>query len=358
VSASPPTLEDAWWSALAASQSRAPQLEVKGNVNRGRTLVRTGKVVGLQITPGLVTADVIDGDTHAVSVRIKTFGNREWDKVTDALASDLGSVTALFEGMLPAAFIERLHRAGMPLLPGKDDVEGDCDCGDHVYPCAHLAAVHLFVGQVIGSDPLELFTLRGRGRDVLLDALRKAWGGGDRHTGHARPLARFDDDPYASPVPLEGLRFDFHTVDEAPGAGLRALGPIPGDADLLKALAPLYEAGSRTAVAVALGDTTVAPEVPVAVPMLVAEPPPRVRRKAGQQSIDAILGAAPANPVELPLTERIVEALGGGEGVLVSELVKRTQATPQAVKQELAELEALGLVYRAQGAGPTRWHLG
>lgn len=365
----PGSLSEAWWSALAANQSRTSLQEVKVNVNRARALVRGGKVIGLQLTPGLVTADVVDGQTYAVSVLPTTFGAREWDKVTAVLAADLGSVTALFEGALPAAFVARLGEAGVRLVPAKEDIEGSCDCADHVYPCAHLAAVQLLVGQVIDADPLELFTLRGRSRDALLSSLRRAWGGEEgRSERHAEP-ARFDDDPYASPAPLHGLRFEFHITDEAPGAGLRALGPIAGDADLLKALAPIYEAGGRAALGIALGDSTVAPLASASVPNLVAEPPrprapwpptppptppPRVQREPTPEPDVATEGD------ERPLTERIVEALAVAEGggMLVGELVKHTRGSPPLVRRELAELEVLGLVYRAGSSGASRWHLG
>lgn len=375
MTATPGGLADAWWAALAANQSRSSQHEVKVNLNRARALMRGGKVVGLQLTPGLVTAEVVDGQTYGVSVQTGTFEPRQWEKVTSALADDLQSVTALFEGTLPSAFVARLGGSGVQLVPASSDIEGSCDCPDHVYPCAHLAAVHLLVGQVIEADPLELFTLRGRGRDALLTALRRAWGGDEARAARRATPAVFADDPYASPVPLEGLRFDFRPVDEAPGAGLRALGPIPGDTELLKALAPMYEAGGRAALAVALGDSTVAPQVATPALLLADQAPhaaersepeeapapspkvgkPRAPRAGSRKPIDVLMAPPPTG--ERPLTERIVEALADGEGALVGELIRRTRGSPMAVRRELAELEALGLVYCAGSSGASRWRL-
>ncbi len=378
MTASRPGLAEAWWAALAANQSRASEHDVKINVNRARALLKGGKVAGLQLTPGLVSAEVVDGETYRVSIQPATFGAREWDKVTAALANDLVSVTALFEGALPATFVAKLAGVGVQLVPAPDEIDGSCLCPNHVYPCAHVAAVHLLVGQIIEADPLELFTLRGRGRDALLSALRQAWGGEEARAARSTERPAFCEDPYASPVPLERLRFDFHAVDGSPGAGLRSLGPIPGDSDLLKALAPLYEAGGRAALAVALGDTTVAPRVVAPVALLLPEPQrthepqrtdeeletpeppkpstPKIVKAVRQKPIDALLAAPPR--AGRPLTERIVEALAGSEGALVGELIRHTKGSPQAVRRELAELEALGLVYRAGSSGASRWRLG
>ena len=93
-----------------------------------------------------------------------------------------------------------------------------------------------------------------------------------------------------------------------------------------------------------------------AVPSLVAEPP----RPRPAPHKPVVVQAIEAEPVvnERPLTERIVEVLAEGGGVLVSELVRKTRGYPPSVRRELAELEALGLVYRAGTSGASRWHLG
>ena len=85
------------------------------------------------------------------------------------------------------------------------------------------------------------------------------------------------------------------------------------------------------------------------------EPKPKVEREVRQQPIDVLMAPPPSDA--RPLTERIVEALTESEGALVGEIVHRTRSGPGAVRRELADLEALGLVYRAGSSGASRWRL-
>jgi uncharacterized Zn finger protein len=49
-----------------------------------------------------------------------------------------------------------------------------CSCPDWGVPCKHLAAVCYVLAEAFDDDPFQMLAWRGRGRDALLAALRRA----------------------------------------------------------------------------------------------------------------------------------------------------------------------------------------
>ena len=231
--------------------------EARDRVARGRNHARRGRVRALEVGPGAATAEVIAEVEARPVLRVRAFHRHEWDVVLTVLRAELDLLAGLLEGELPDRLLERLEAEGVQLLPGRKDVGFDCDCGDFVMPCAHAAAVGHLLGDVIDGDPFQLLALRGRTRDQIIADLREGWGDQAMYVGEAR-----DEDP---PSDLDWLSSPGGVPDFAcsiaggglaaaggglAASGLRALGPVPGAADLVPALAPLYEAGGRAALAV------------------------------------------------------------------------------------------------------------
>lgn len=337
-------LASRWWDAVLSRTSLRQKIDVQARITRGRALVKSGRVRDLTVTPSLASAVVTDGDDRHVSVRVSDFDNRNWESIIGVLTDDLSGITALFEGTIPQHVLDRLTAARIHLMPRGDQVDGDCDCGDHIYPCAHTAAVHQLIGALIDADPLSLIVLRGRSREDLLAALRGAWATGDAPVAPRRAAPTYPSDRWASPRPLPALSFDF-TPPDHPGVGLRALGPMPGDADLLRALTPIYEAGGNAALALALADSTSAGATVVLPPL--DRGAPKAKGRAASTS------APPA-----PLTERLMDALALVDGSSAVDIARHIDAPVDAVRKELIELEALGIVVRHGTARATRWWVG
>jgi hypothetical protein len=273
------------------------------------------------------------------------------------LAIDLRFLAALLEGRLPEEFVQELTARGVSLLPSPEEYDGDCDCGDYILPCGHLCAVHTVLADALDGEPFLLLTLRGRTREQLLTALRRRWG--DKRAVDSRRLVREEspptvDDWLSSPQSLEGVQFSFRK-NETSASGLRALGPPPGEDDLIGALEPLYQAGSTAAYEIALqerlsdsGDSS---------------PRRRRRRRVG-------VAVAPTRTTGLDvqtvseeaerhtLTERLVDMLAELKSAKSSELAERLLIEKLLVRNELIVLEKLGIVYRTGATRGTRWHLG
>jgi len=109
---------------------------------------------------------------YRVRVRIRPFSPKEWDRVLDALSSEIGHAAALLDGEIPPEVAEDARRAGPDLLPGAGELQPRCSCPDWADPCKHSAAVCYLVADELDADPFALFLLRGRTRDEVLAALR------------------------------------------------------------------------------------------------------------------------------------------------------------------------------------------
>jgi uncharacterized Zn finger protein len=318
---------------------------------RGRTYAKAGRVRELWFSPGLATAEfgsspasgragaAKGGDPeHQVSVRVRVFSNGEWSRVVEILLRRLWFIAALLEGHLPRELVGTLQGAGISLLPSREELDGDCDCSDYLLPCAHMAAVHTLLADALDGDPFLLLTLRGRTREQLLLELRRRWGDAEplrseQAVSHEAPP---EADWYSSEQPLRRMHFEF-VPPTTTAVGLRALGPPPGDPELGRALLPLYEAGAAAAMAIAHTDLVPAPEDAAAAPR-----PTRNKKR---------------DPDE-PITEELVNALSAVECARSQDLAEQIGATVADVRQELIELEKLGIVYRTGQTRGTRWWLG
>lgn len=324
-------------------------------VARGRGFARAGRVRALSVDPGQAVAECVASQGYRVAVRLPVFDPKAWDRVIEVLAQDLARVAELLEGKLALDLVRLLESKGRSLLPKRDELDGDCDCGDFLLPCAHMVAVHYVLADALDGDPFLLLTLRGRTMDQVLAGLRKRWG--DPSAGE--PVNQTDeeappdwDDWDHHPVPLVPLQFVVE--GGSPTSGLMALGPAPGGLDLQRAVQPLYAAGADRATAVLMAEPTtgdnrrrrmlftrrrdLAPKEDLSAPKAVPEVP---------QPVEEI------DPVEM-----IVDALAQNDGAKSTELSELLQLDPLIVRNELIGLEELGIVYRTGRTRGTRWFLG
>ena len=163
-----------WWGTawLIALEERA-RLD-PNRLSRGRGYARRGTVDALEITPGLVRADVQGSrpQPYQVTVRVREFDAGEWDRVLDAIAAELGHTAALLDGELPPGVADDIAATGLDILPGAGEVQPRCSCPDWADPCKHAAAVCYLVADALDADPFALLRLRGRERDEVLAGLR------------------------------------------------------------------------------------------------------------------------------------------------------------------------------------------
>lgn len=127
---------------------------------RGRTYVRNGSVVDLQITPGTVAAKVSGSSIYCTTITVKPVPKANWQQICAACAGGIDSLVELLQGRLSRSVMDRLCRQGDGLFPVPKDIRFDCSCPDGATMCKHVAAVLYGVGARLDSQPELLFTLR------------------------------------------------------------------------------------------------------------------------------------------------------------------------------------------------------
>ena len=322
-------------------------------VAKGRSLAR-GRVCSLWFSPGFADAEVHDREVERATLRVTSFTEGQWDTILDVLISDLRHLAHLIQGQLTQSLNDALLKQGISLMPGIHELDGDCTCGDFDIPCAHLCAVHTVLADAIDGEPFLLFTLRGRTRPQIMNLLRKKWNDEQRATEDTQttcdvPNIERPTDWYKSPARLPKMSFGFGPAP-TPAAGLKALGPPPGDDNLTLALMPLYDAGSQAARDIALKETPEESDE--------GRTKPRGRRHSvGIVSASTRLTAQPTED-RADITELLVNLLAEMQPVSSTKLSKVLGTERLTIRNELLELEKLGIVYRTGATRGTRWHLG
>ena len=128
---------------------------------RGRTYVRNGSVIDLQLQPGKVTALVSGSSLYDVEIEIRPLPKDRWSQLVRQCVGKIDSVVELLSGKLSGGVMEVLSRRDTGLFPSSKEVSLSCSCPDGAYLCKHLAAVLYGIGARLDHQPELLFLLRG-----------------------------------------------------------------------------------------------------------------------------------------------------------------------------------------------------
>jgi uncharacterized Zn finger protein len=127
---------------------------------RGRSYVRSGAVIDLQIDPGRVAALVSGSDLYEVTVAITPLSAARWKTLCRQAAGGIDSLVELLQGRFSRAVMEQLCRPGKGLFPTPREIGFTCSCPDWASMCKHVAAVLYGVGARLDHQPELLFRLR------------------------------------------------------------------------------------------------------------------------------------------------------------------------------------------------------
>jgi uncharacterized Zn finger protein len=127
---------------------------------RGRTYVRNGSVIDLQIGGGIVTALVSGSDIYQVKVSVAPVPSSHWSAICRDCAGSIDSLVELLQGRLSKGVMDRVCQQGSGLFPSPKDIKLSCSCPDWADMCKHVAAVLYGVGARLDARPELLFKLR------------------------------------------------------------------------------------------------------------------------------------------------------------------------------------------------------
>ena len=134
--------------------------DFENRLPRGRTYVRNGSVLDLQIAPLKVRAMVSGSSIYKVSVGIAAVPKALWSSICRDCAGGIDSLVELLQGRFSKGVMERLCRQNKGLFPRPSEIEFSCSCPDYASMCKHVAAVLYGIGTRLDQKPELLFHLR------------------------------------------------------------------------------------------------------------------------------------------------------------------------------------------------------
>ncbi len=141
---------------------------------RGRTYVRNGSVVDLQIAPRQVKAMVSGSAIYTVTISITTLPEARWLSLCQGCAGGVDTLVELLQGRFSKAVMERLCRQETGLFPTPSEIRFSCTCPDAAWMCKHVAAALYGVGARLDETPELLFRLRDVDEKDLLASVDPA----------------------------------------------------------------------------------------------------------------------------------------------------------------------------------------
>ncbi|MSU48352.1 MAG: hypothetical protein EXS37_04540 [Opitutus sp.] len=141
---------------------------------RGRTYVRNGSVIDLQIAPGKITAMIMGSSLYHGTIAIAPLKPALWKAIKAECAGKIDSLVGLLQGRLSDAVMRVITDREKGLFPQPSEIKLECSCPDWASLCKHLAAVLYGVGARLDAQPELLFVLRGVDHLELISAAADA----------------------------------------------------------------------------------------------------------------------------------------------------------------------------------------
>jgi uncharacterized Zn finger protein len=134
--------------------------DYENRLPRGRTYVRNGSVIDLQIKRGKIHAIVSGSEIYDVTIDIKTLAAAVWSQIKKDCSRSIDSLIDLLQGRFDQGIMKRLTDRDTGLFPQPSEIKMECSCPDWAGMCKHVAATLYGVGARLDTAPELLFTLR------------------------------------------------------------------------------------------------------------------------------------------------------------------------------------------------------
>lgn len=134
----------------------------------GRTLLRHGCVLDVQVMPGKVRALVSAQELYEVELVLPPPEEDAVERLAELCRGRIDSLLSLLEGRMEPALLEQLCDPEAGLQPDAADWHMSCSCPDWAEPCSHAAAVMYALGVMLDEQPELLFVLRSMEPEQLI----------------------------------------------------------------------------------------------------------------------------------------------------------------------------------------------
>ena len=206
-----------WGKAWCENLERYSDFE--NRLPRGRTYVRNGSVVDLQIERGQVRAIVSGSELYTARIDIDTIPKARWEAICRDCLGSVTSLVELLQGKISKNVMERVCREGDGLFPGPREIKMRCSCPDWADMCKHASAVLYGVGARLDAEPDLLFALRGVDRSELIAGAGRSLPIGQTQVAAERTIV---DDDVAALFGIELEPAPSQSGSKDPDTGLRS----------------------------------------------------------------------------------------------------------------------------------------
>ena len=155
-----------WGKSWCSNLERYSDFETR--LPRGRSYVRNGSVIDLQIARGEVAALVSGSGLYKIKIKVAPVAATRWKAICQDCAGTIDSLVELLQGRLAKGVMDRVCREGDGLFPAPSEIKLSCSCPDWADMCKHVAAALYGVGARLDENPQLLFVLRGVDESELL----------------------------------------------------------------------------------------------------------------------------------------------------------------------------------------------
>lgn len=187
---------------------------------RGRTYVRNGSVIDLDIARGRIDALVGGSELYTVRVDITALKTAHWKQLKCDCSASIDSLLDLLAGRFSDGVMRRLTDPKQGLFPLSKEIKMSCSCPDWAVLCKHVAAVLYAVGARLDQEPQLLFLLRGVDHSELVS---EAVAEGNLETALSGSGEAFAGEDLGA---MFGIELDSSGAGEAPRKrGRRAAAP-------------------------------------------------------------------------------------------------------------------------------------
>ena len=134
--------------------------DYENRLPRGRSYVRNGSVIHLDIDQGKVEALVQGSSLYKVKIDIKTLVPKKWRSILKDCSGQIDSMIELLQGKLSSGVMKIITDRRNGLFPLPKEISLNCSCPDWADMCKHVAAVLYGVGNRLDREPELLFKHR------------------------------------------------------------------------------------------------------------------------------------------------------------------------------------------------------
>ncbi|MHA6482860.1 SWIM zinc finger family protein [Paenibacillus sp. strain BS8-2] len=223
------TIATTWWGKAWCTNLES-YADYSNRIDRGRSYVRHGSVLDLQIGSGKVEA-LVQGSSskpYKVEITVTLLSDTVWQQIVKACSGRISSLQELAGGKFPSGLSELFTTKGAGLFPSPKEIRFSCSCPDYAVMCKHVAAVLYGIGARFDHDSALFFQLRNVKMEELISASLAAQSQAMLGKGGRRGRQVMDDGDLGQTFGIELDMGDVETSMEIPEAGNEPIKPRRG----------------------------------------------------------------------------------------------------------------------------------